>query len=128
GYLKGVPFLWTLNLWKEWALVSIILLVIYFFWDCRAYKKEVPRDIALDETQIQKLKVAGKINFLLLAGVVFATGTLAPGKEFLNTGWEPFTFFREMVQIGMVLLSLALTPGALRKENNFNYGAILEVA
>lgn len=130
GYLKGVPFLWTITLWKEWAFVIVVLLVIYYIWDSVAYKKETLRDIRLDETQVRKISITGKINFLFLAGVVFATGTLAPGKPFLDieNGWEPFTFCRELVQTAFVLLSLYFTPGTLRKENNFNYVAILEVA
>jgi len=128
GYLKGVPFLWTLNLWLEWLVMVIVLLVIYYIWDTRMYKKESVRDIARDETQIQPLSIQGKINFLFLAGVVFATGTLAPGKEFMGTGWEPFMFCRELVQCFFVVLSLIFTSGGLRKENNFNYVAILEVA
>lgn len=130
GYLKGVPFMWTLNLWKEWAFVIGVLLVIYYFWDSAAYRKETLPDIRRDETQVRKISISGKVNFIFLAGVVFATGTLAPGKPFLGIehGWEPFTFCRELVQIAFVLLSLYFTPGGLRKENNFNYVAILEVA
>ena len=33
GYLLGVPFLYPIQLWKEWAIVNISLLVIYYFWD-----------------------------------------------------------------------------------------------
>jgi len=128
GYLKGVPFLWTLNLWLEWLVVIIALLVIYYIWDTRMYKKESVRDIQRDETQIQPLSIKGKINFLFLAAVVFATGTLAPGKDFMGTGWQPFMFCRELVQCFFVVLSLVFTSGMLRKENNFNYVAILEVA
>lgn len=130
GYLKGVPFLWTLVLWKEWAFCLVALLVIYYFWDLRAYRRETVPDITRDELMVQKISVAGKINFLFLAGVVFATGTLSPGKPFLGIegGWVPFPFCREMVQIGLVLASLAFTSGGLRAENNFNYTAILEVA
>ena len=128
GYLKGVPFLWTLNLWLEWLVLIVALLVIYYIWDTRAYKRETPADIKRDETQIQPLSIKGKVNFLFLAAVVLATGTLAPGKEFLGTGWEPFMFCRELVQCFFVVLSLIFTSGGLRKENNFNYVAILEVA
>ncbi|HPF38595.1 MAG TPA: sodium:proton antiporter [Phycisphaerae bacterium] len=130
GYLKGVPFMWTLVLWKEWAFVIVLLLVVYYFWDSVAYKKETLPDIQRDETQVRRISIGGKVNFIFLAGVVFATGTLAPGKPFLGIegGWEPFTFCREFVQIAFVLLSLYFTPGGLRQENNFNYVAILEVA
>jgi Na+/H+ antiporter NhaD/arsenite permease-like protein len=37
-------------------------------------------------------------------------------------------FCRELVQITFVALSLFFTPRGIRKENNFNYVAILEVA
>ena len=33
GYLKGVPFTWTLMLWKEWAFLGAILLALYWIWD-----------------------------------------------------------------------------------------------
>lgn len=130
GYLKGVPFLWTLSLWKEWAMMLVVLLLVYFIWDSIRYKSETPRDIRLDEALVLPLSIVGKVNFLLLAGVVLATGTLTPGKPFLNIegGWIPFPFCRELVQLAMVGLSLRLTAKAIRPENNFNYAAILEVA
>ncbi len=130
GYLKGVDFLWTLGLWLPWAFTVALLLIIYWVWDTIAYKKEKLADLRLDETRVRKISLHGKINFLFLAGVVFATGTLSPGKPFMGIegGWVPFQFCRELVQVALVLLSLAMTPGGLRKENNFNYVAILEVA
>jgi len=33
GFLEGVPFEWTLRLWKQWALVNGVLLVIFNVWD-----------------------------------------------------------------------------------------------
>jgi Na+/H+ antiporter NhaD/arsenite permease-like protein len=128
GYLRGVPFLWTLILWKEWAFTCGLLLVVYWVWDCRAYRHETPPDIARDETQIQRISVSGKINFLLLALVVFATGTLDPEKDFFNTGWRPFPFFRELIQLALVGLSLLVTPRGVRRDNDFSYAAIIEVA
>lgn len=128
GYLKGVPFLWTLMLWKEWLFTIVVLLVVYYLWDTWAYRQEMKTDLQLDETQVEKISVAGKINFLLLLGVVFATGTLDPSKEFFGTGWKPFMFLRELVQLAMVAFSLLLTSKAIRKANDFNYTAIAEVA
>ncbi len=128
GYLRGVPFLWTLNLWVEWMFMVALLLLVYFVWDMMAYKKESPTDLRLDETRVTKISISGKINFLFLAGVVFATGTLDTSKEFFGTGWTPFQFCRELVQLAFVGLSLMFTPGGIRKDNNFNYVAILEVA
>src|SRR5881392_1648450 len=34
GFLKGVPFLWTLeHLWPQWLLVNFVLLLIFNFYD-----------------------------------------------------------------------------------------------
>jgi Na+/H+ antiporter NhaD/arsenite permease-like protein len=128
GYLKGVPFLWTLNLWPMWLFMLVVLLLLYYAWDSIVYRREEPSDVSLDEARVTKISIFGKRNFLFLAGVVFATGTLDPSKAFLGTGWTPFLFCRELAQGAFVLLSLILTPRGVRKENNFNYVAILEVA
>ena len=128
GFLRGVPFLWTLGLWKQWFFCLGILLAIYYLWDQRAYRTESAADIARDEGLVTKIAVGGKINFLWLAGVVLATATLDSSKAFPGTDWTPFPFLRELVQLGFVGLSLMTTPNGIRKENNFNYTAILEVA
>lgn len=128
GFLRGVPFLWTLHLWKEWAFCLVVLLVVYYLIDLYAYRHETKQDIVKDETQITRLSVVGKINFLWLAGVVFATATLDPSKPFLGTNWTPFPYLRELMQLAFVGLSLVTVSGTIRKENNFNYAAILEVA
>ncbi|MEW6250435.1 MAG: sodium:proton antiporter [Planctomycetota bacterium] len=134
GYLRGVPFLWTLHLWKEWAFMLVCILSVYLLWDIRAYRHEAPADIRLDETQRQPLRVAGLINVLWLLGVVVAVGTLDPSKAFpgsealLGRPWHAPPYLREGVQLLMVVLSLATTPRGLRPENQFNYVAIGEVA
>lgn len=128
GFLKGVPFLWTLHLWKEWAVCLGALLAIYYFWDMAAYQKEEKRDIQRDETQVQKIRIEGKVNFLFLGGVVLATALLDSSKPVPGTNYTPFPFLREIVQNAFVLLSLALTGKNVRKDNNFSYTAILEVA
>jgi len=128
GYLMGVPFLWTLGLWKEWAFMCVLLLIVYYVWDHFAYKHETPRDIARDETQIQRLSLRGKLNFLLLGGVVLCVAMVKPEQEFLGLGFEPFPFMRELLILGLVALSLWFTPKVVRQDNQFNYSAILEVA
>lgn len=128
GYLRGVPFWWTMSLWPQWLFVNLILLVIYFIWDTISYRKEKPRDIKRDETQIRKLQLVGKVNLLFLVGVVIVVAVSVPGKPFPFTNTAVPEFMREVAMIILVVLSLRFTPKGLRKENNFNYGAIAEVA
>ncbi len=130
GYLFGVPFLWTFSLWPAWLFVNCVLLVIYVAWDhFVAYPKEAPRDVALDETRVRGLKISGLWpNLPLLAGVVLCVGLLDPTKALPGTEYHPPLFLREILQVALVGLSLLLGSDLVRRRNNFNYHAILEVA
>lgn len=128
GYLRGVPFFWTLGLWKYWLFMLLLMLGIYFLWDSWAYKRESPEAIQLDDTQLQPIRAAGLINIIWLVGVVAAVAMLDPNKEFPGTTWKPFPYLREVVQLLMAVLSWLTTSMALRKENQFTFVAIGEVA
>ena len=128
GYLKGVPFFWTLCLWKEWAFAVGTLLVLYYLWDTLAYRHEGVADIARDETERTALTLAGKPNLVLLLGVVLCVAFIKPGEEFLGLGFNAFPFMRELVMLALVIASLRLTSNTIREANQFNYHAILEVA
>ncbi len=131
GYLRGVPFLWTLKrLWPEWLFVNVLLVAVYYLWDrFWAYPREARRDIAVDETRTHRLRFAGLWpNALLLLGVIFSIALLDPSKPLPGTGWRPWLYLREAAQLGLVGLSLWLGHPATRRQNRFNYHAILEVA
>jgi Na+/H+ antiporter NhaD/arsenite permease-like protein len=115
GYLRGVPFTWTLRLLPLWLLVNGVLLVVYYFWDVRAHARETARDIARDEAEIQPIRIAGKRNLLLLLGVVASVAWLqAP--------------FREIAMVLLAAISFVGTPPLVREANKFTFQAILEVA
>jgi Na+/H+ antiporter NhaD/arsenite permease-like protein len=128
GYLRGVPFFWTLQLWKGWAFVLGLLLLVYFIWDRRAYRREAAPDVARDESTIQSVRVLGNVNFVWLALVVAAVATLAPGVAFPGTRWVPPPFLREAILLFLVGMSFLTTPRGLRRTNRFNFHAIAEVA
>jgi Na+/H+ antiporter NhaD/arsenite permease-like protein len=130
GYLQGVPFLWTLKLWQPWLFVNGMLLVIYLLWDhFFHYPHEEKRDIARDESRVHRLRFGGLIlNGLLLVGVILAVALLDPSKVFPGTNWHPWLYLREIVQLGLVGISLLFGPASTRRENQFNFAAIIEVA
>ncbi|GAB6165502.1 sodium:proton antiporter [Thermostilla marina] len=130
GYLKGVPFLWTFQLWKEWLFVNGVLVVIYFLMDyLYFYRKEEKLDVLRDEVRTRKLTVRGLFPHLpLLIGVIFGVALLDPSQAFPGTNWHPPMYLREVVQLAMVALSLIWGDDELRKANQFNYHAIIEVA
>ena len=130
GYLKGVDFLWTLNLWKPWLFTNAVLLAVYWVWDTLfAHPREAPRDLARDERQTTPLTIRGLWpNAPIMAAVIAAVALLDPAKPFPGTDWHPWVFLREAVLVGLVLLSLLGGDGKVRAANGFTYGAILEVA
>ncbi len=130
GYLQGVPFLWTISLWREWLLVNLLLLAIYYLLDrLRFYRKEEIRDVRTDETRVHRLRFGGIWpNVPLLLGVVLAVALLDPSKPVPGTSWHAWLYLREVVLLSLVGVSLAVGPESVRQGNHFNYGAIIEVA
>ncbi len=131
GYLKGVPFMWTFfNLWAPFLVVNAILLTIYFLADTFFFHPhETKSDIKADHTEIRPLTFTGwQLNVPLLIGVVFCVALLDPSKPIPGTDWQPFVFLREIVQLILVAISLSLGSMELRKENKFDFHAIVEVA
>jgi Na+/H+ antiporter NhaD/arsenite permease-like protein len=134
GYLKGVPFFWTLGLWPQWLVCNAILLVVYFIVDTFAYRRETPAAVQLDLTQRRPLRLNGAINILWLLGVVCAVAFVVPGgqlpglEKLSGLNFTVFPFMRELLMLLFVVISLVTTPRGVRAYNHFNYAAILEVA
>ncbi|MBI1737402.1 MAG: sodium:proton antiporter [Candidatus Rokubacteria bacterium] len=115
GYLQGVPFTWTFQLWPHWLLMTVILLAVYVAWDSRAFAREPLAAIQRDRTQVEPLRVRGIENLAWLAGVVLAVA-------FLGAPW------REVAIVGVALASLRLTPKDIRRANGFTSYPMVEVA
>jgi Na+/H+ antiporter NhaD/arsenite permease-like protein len=128
GYLRGVPFTWTLKLWPYWLGLNLVLLFVYYVWDRILYSREPIRGIVKDEAMIQPLRLTGQTNFLLIFGVVLCVAFVVPGKPFLGTGFNPPNYLREMLMLLLVVVSLLFTKTEARLWNRFDYHAIIEVA
>lgn len=129
GYLRGVPFFWTLNLFWPWIILVTILIFIYFLLDIWAYKHESPEAIKLDETQWAPLRIRGAHNLLLLFGVILAVALLVPGHALPGTRWiVPPYFLRELALLALAAVSLLTTSKTIHAENHFTFHAIAEVA
>ncbi len=130
GYLEGVPFAWTLTLWKEWLFVNGSLLLLYFVLDAVwYYRRETIANIDRDIRQKRALQISGwQLNAPLLLGVVLAVAFLDPSKPIPGTDWHSWIYLREIVQLGLVAISVAVGSREIRSANRFNYHAIVEVA
>jgi Na+/H+ antiporter NhaD/arsenite permease-like protein len=122
GYLNGVPFTWTLKLWPEFLVVNGTVLGVFFVWDTIAHRHE---GAAAESTKpgSASLRVDGKVNLLLLVGIMAA---VLFQSDWLQGLWE--LFGGELIMLAMALLSLWLTPRELREANGFTWAPITEVA
>jgi Na+/H+ antiporter NhaD/arsenite permease-like protein len=136
GFLRGVPFAWTLRLAPAWALVNGVLLALFFVFDTVAFKRERrhPRSTAAMAepaaplSEREPLRLQGGINVLWLLGIVvlvFLIGTYG-GRLFGESR------LRSVVQIGgtvaLAALSLITTPKHVHQTNRFNWAPMVEVA
>ena len=131
GFLKGVTFFWTLqNIYLETLTMVLILLPLYFIVDTVLFKKEGSPKV---EGEKERLGIEGKINFLFLLGVlgsVLLSGIWNPHVEItiyhLNLALQDLA--RDGLMLALTGLSLAFTAKQVRKDNEFNWEPIQEVA
>lgn len=113
GFLRGVPFFWTLKLFPVWALCLVLLLVVFYFLDRRAYAKEAAVDLQRDHSRIKPLKLNGKLNLIFVLGVVLSV--------FLPTPW------REISMLLFAALSMKTTSRQVRHANHFHMTPVYEI-
>src|SRR5213596_1174897 len=73
GYLKGVPFDWTLRLWPQWLTINGILLVIFNFWDQWALNKDEKELPGAQHEEVlihEPLRIQGGVEMIVLLGVI----------------------------------------------------------
>jgi Na+/H+ antiporter NhaD/arsenite permease-like protein len=132
GFLKGIDFFWTMrNIFPETAFLCLALLAIFYLLDNYFYHRR-EEILTVDPTPDSGIWFEGKANFLLLAavvGLVLMSGFWKPGVAFdvLGTPVELQNVVRDVALIGVILLSLAITPASARAGNDFSWGPIVEV-
>lgn len=138
GFLRGVPFDWTLRLWKEWAMMSAALLVLFNlvdqYWLNREEKEREGSQLEEVEEAARPFRLEGLVNVGLLFGVVaviFASGQFGkslPWPEDPQHRAEFVNAMQILLMVGLALASLMLTPKRIREGNQFSWGPIGEVA
>jgi Na+/H+ antiporter NhaD/arsenite permease-like protein len=84
GFLKGVPFAWTIvHLWRPWLLVTVLLLAVFFVFDTINFHK-VPGAVRKKQTEHETWKFLGLHNViflgLILIGVFLPSPTGSTGR------------------------------------------------
>lgn len=145
GFMRGVPFFWSLRLLPILAFNAAVLLFVFYHLDMRAYRKDIAEgrkpDISKPGTEI---RIAGLHNLIFLAAIVVAvllSGTLPGLPLFRNADGtvrgipvlgEVTLTWPAVIEIAIILasawLSFRTTSAKVRTENHFTWGAIKEVA
>lgn len=131
-FQKGVPFEWFMNnMLLEWLVTGVLLLTIYWCIDSYYYRKEPEHAIQADIQEQVKVTARGLINLFWLACVILSTmfinSTYIPAMGEEGAPWY-LKLLREWVFIAIIILSVVTTKKVVRKDNEFSWTPILEVA
>jgi Na+/H+ antiporter NhaD/arsenite permease-like protein len=114
GFLRGVPFHWTLRLFPIWLVAVGYLLTLFYWLDRRAYAREAAADIERDVRQVVPFALEGRLNLLWLLVVVLSVFLPAPA--------------REIAMIAAALASFTIGSRSGRNRNEFTFAPMTEVA
>lgn len=145
GFSRGVDFFWSIRLFPVLVVNMILLLIIFYQFDKRAYMKDIASG-AMPEIKegAPLIRIKGLHNLVFLVMIIVAvilSGVLPSMEMFKNASGETIGIhvFGEVVlsipaiiEIVIILiaafLSFKTTDAKIRKKNHFTWGAIKEVA
>ena len=145
GFMRGVPFLWSLSLFPVFLFTVTVLLVIFWRLDTVNYLRDVAEglrpDISRPGTEIRFEGLHNLVFLLMIIIAVILSGTL-PGLPAFRTpdggtaglrilgevtlGWP--TVIECVIILAAAFLSMKTTPEQIRRVNHFTWGPIAEVA
>ena len=145
GFMRGVPFLWSLHLFPAMIFNLLVLLFLFRILDTRTYLKDIAEglrpDISTPGTALRFEGVHNLVFLLMIITAVVLSGVLPGHPAFLLPDGRAagIRLFREVtltwpsvIEIVMILLaaylSMKTTPQEIRRKNHFTWGPIAEVA
>ena len=130
GFLKGVPFFWTLiHNFLPWMFGLTLLLITFYVFD-----KRNKSGVGLSEEDItytNKIGITGKRNFLWLAviiGSVFLDPNVLDWVPAIHYDGQKFSFLREIIMFSVAFFSFKLAKKEAIDGNAFSFEPIREVA
>ncbi len=128
GYLKGVPFFWTLNLFFPMLFLCLPLLLIYYLLDRRFYLMEKKQKFSL---QKDPFRIEGLYNlffiFMIIAVLIIFGKTKLPKVHFFGIDLSLNSLVRDILLLGILAISHFITPYNIKAKNEFSWYPIKEV-
>ena len=145
GFMRGVPFFWSLHLFPVLLFNVVILLTIFYFLDRRAYRKDIAEglkpDISKPGTEVHILGLHNLIFLAMIVAAVILSGTLPGMAAFqdaegavrgIHLFGEVTLTYPALIEVVIILvaafLSFKTTSVEIRRKNHFTWGAIQVVA
>jgi Na+/H+ antiporter NhaD/arsenite permease-like protein len=129
GFLKGVPFQWTLShLWKHWLLAIAVLLGIFYLFERKNSELD---EVDSNVSYTNKILVSGKRNiFWLFLAVcsVFLDPNIIDGIPYIDLHGKKISYLREIIQLSAASLCFYFSNAKALKSNSFDFEPIKEVA
>lgn len=145
GFMRGVPFFWSLHLFPVLIFNMVILLFVFYHLDKRNYRRDIAEgrkpDISKPGTEF-RIDGLHNITFLIMiVAAVILSGVLPGMPAFQDAAGnargihifgEVSLSFPSLIEIVLILLAAFLsfktTDKEVRVKNHFTWGAIKEVA
>ena len=128
GFLKGIPFFWTLiHNFIPWALTVTLLCCVFYFYD---FKNQEGIDIDRDKSK-PILKLHGEKNIFFVISIilsVFVNPIVFHSLPNINFHGHEISFIREILFFLITILAYVSTDKNILKKNNFTWEPIKELA
>jgi len=128
GFLKGVPFFWTLtHLWPEWLLATGILTVVFYFFERNNSEFD---EVDMSAHYTGKIFIEGKRNFTWLALIiitVFIDPNSIDGIPYIDLHGHRVSYVRELLQLALAFGCYRFASKKALDGNAFDFEPIKEV-
>ena len=130
GFLRGVPFFWTLtHVWHIWLPTMALLLLLFFVIDSRN-RSVGTTDISEGKT----ISIEGNRSFLFVLVIILSvfidpnvfTGMKGTALDLVNTYHLPFGL-REIIMFSMCIIAYRYCSKDALEKNEFTFEPIREV-
>jgi Na+/H+ antiporter NhaD/arsenite permease-like protein len=129
GFLKGVPFFWTVqNLFVEWCLAMVLLSTVFYFFEKQNTKLD---DVDNSKHYTNKIIIEGRRNLiwlLLIICTVFLDPNTIEGFPAIMVEGKKVSFIRELLQLAIAFGCYKFSSKKALMSNDFDFEPIKEVA
>lgn len=131
GFLKGIPFFWTLeHNWPAWVFALTILASAFYLIDKKLGRAGDDSEVE-PNTYSNKFTLIGAKNFgwlFIIICSVFLDPNVIEWVPAIHYDGQKFSFIREIIMLSVAFFSFRFADQKAIKGNEFNFEPIREVA